>query len=237
MNVYFLLEGKSTETEVYPKWLDYLVPELTQVSNYKDVTHNNYYLFSSNGIPSIYTDLIAAIQDINQINKYKYLVICLDADELTVDERISELYENIKNEEQLNKTKLKIIVQNRCIETWFLGNRYFYTKNPHNHQKFIEYSKFYNVYNNDPELMKKPDTFKDTDSKFHVAYLRAMFTEKGMIEKRRLIYNKSYSKEIQKKSYLAELKKRIDNTPTHLKTFTNFINFCTQLRSEISHSR
>jgi hypothetical protein len=230
MNIYFLLEGKSTESDIYPMWLSYLIPEITRVNHSDDVKQNNYYLFSSNGIPDIYEDIIDAIKDINKINKYNYLVICLDADELTVDERRTEIFEEIKNEEQLIKTQLKIIVQNRCIETWFLGNRRLYTKNPVRSKKFIEYSRFYNVAKDDPELMKKIETFSQSDSKFHADYLKKMFNEK----RDGLTYNKSNSKEVQKKSYLKELEKRIIDTPTHLKTFTNFINFCEEIKSEIS---
>lgn len=81
MNIYFLVEGKSTERKVYPAWLAHLLPELKRVSNYNDVTNNNYYLFSANGYPSIiYEHLPNAIADINANGNYNYLVLCLDAE-------------------------------------------------------------------------------------------------------------------------------------------------------------
>jgi|GEM_PF-3358452 len=64
MNIYFLFEGKSTETKVYPKYLSYLIPELKKVDNYQEVIENNYYIFSSSGYPSIYDDIEYAIEDI-----------------------------------------------------------------------------------------------------------------------------------------------------------------------------
>ena len=53
MNIYFLVEGQSTEPDVYPAWLSFLVPELIRVDNFDEVDRNNYYLFSSCGIPYI----------------------------------------------------------------------------------------------------------------------------------------------------------------------------------------
>ena len=71
MNLYFLVEGR-TELNVYPAWLSYLIPELTKVEYFDKVIENNYYLFSSYGIPYIETDIINAIKDINSIGKYKH---------------------------------------------------------------------------------------------------------------------------------------------------------------------
>lgn len=70
MNLYFLVEGKSTEKKVYPAWLQHLLPELKQVPNYDEVEKNNYYLFSANGYPSIiYEHLPNAIADIQENGK------------------------------------------------------------------------------------------------------------------------------------------------------------------------
>ena len=64
MNLYFLVEGQSTEADVYPAWLSYLIPKLKRVDSFDEVEYNNYYLFSSFGIPSIEKDIINAIEDI-----------------------------------------------------------------------------------------------------------------------------------------------------------------------------
>ena len=34
MNLYFLVEGRRTESKVYPRWLSYLLPEYRQVNNH-----------------------------------------------------------------------------------------------------------------------------------------------------------------------------------------------------------
>lgn len=54
MNLYFVLEGEKTEVQLYPKWIEYVLPELSQVDFEKDVVNNHYYIFSGGGIPSIY---------------------------------------------------------------------------------------------------------------------------------------------------------------------------------------
>ncbi len=69
MNIYFLVEGQSSEADVYPAWLSYLIPELTRVTYFNEVDHNNYYLFSSNGIPYIEKDIVNAAMDINDFGR------------------------------------------------------------------------------------------------------------------------------------------------------------------------
>jgi len=225
MNIYILVEGQSTETDLYPAWLSYLIPELSRVNYFDEVEQNNYYLFSSNGIPSVYDDIINATKDINSTDKYDYFVICLDANSATVNQREDKIVKLLKDEQvNLINTPLKIIVQNRCIETWLLGNIKVYSRNPQNDSQFIEYSDFYNVSQNDPELMNKPDHFRGSISNFHIAYLKAMFRERG-----KMTYSKSNSKEVQKSSYLKELKKRVSATP-HLKSLSTFFEFCEQIR-------
>ncbi|MDB9315843.1 hypothetical protein PN462_22215 [Spirulina sp. CS-785/01] len=124
MNLYFLVEGRSTETKLYPRWLQYLVPELTQVDNHDDVQKNNYYLVSGQGYPAILNYLSTAVEDITEVGVYNYLVICVDADEDSVKERKEEIRTFIEEQNfELGSTKVKIIIQNRCIESWLLGNR------------------------------------------------------------------------------------------------------------------
>jgi len=125
MNIYFLVEGNSTEKQIYPKWLEYLIPNLKRVKYYDQVENNNYYLISGKGYPNILHDgLDNAVDKIRETKKYDYLVICVDADEETVEERVNYI-NNFMQEQNINlgETKVEIIIQNRCIETWLLGNK------------------------------------------------------------------------------------------------------------------
>lgn len=117
MNIYFLVEGRHTEKKIYPEWLKYLIPELIKVDYYDQVKDNNYYLISGKGYPSILGDhLVNAVDKIQETNNYDYLVICVDADEETVEERINYIDNYIQDKSfNLGKTKVVIIIQNRCI--------------------------------------------------------------------------------------------------------------------------
>ncbi|TAH17457.1 MAG: hypothetical protein EAZ08_13610 [Cytophagales bacterium] len=125
MNIYFLVEGRGTEIKVYPKWLSHLVPELQRVQWHYQVVKNNYFIFSGNGFPSLLDNhLRNCIIDINNVGNYDYFVICLDGDDEGIDIRKQKVLDFMAEEKiTLNSdTKFEIIVQNKCIETWFLAN-------------------------------------------------------------------------------------------------------------------
>jgi hypothetical protein len=53
MNLYFLAEGRRSESTVYPKWLKYLLPQYSRVNQYDEVNRNNYFFIDGGGYPSI----------------------------------------------------------------------------------------------------------------------------------------------------------------------------------------
>ncbi|MBD1901689.1 hypothetical protein NDI44_02305 [Trichocoleus sp. DQ-A3] len=228
MNLYFLVEGVRTEKKVYPAWLGHLLPELQRVDAYELVNEKNYYLISGEGYPSLIYDFIPrAIEEINLSGKYDYFVICLDAEENTVADIRNEIDEFMRTESfELGKTKLVIIVQNRCIETWFLGNRKIYSRNPQNQPLLKNYSCYYDVSVDDPELMGKYNDF-NTHAQFHCAYLKALFEEKN------ITYNKRNPGDVLEAYYLNELRQRIKAQPHQLATFGNFIEFCDTIRAKL----
>ncbi|MDX9704044.1 MAG: hypothetical protein RBU23_13515 [Candidatus Auribacterota bacterium] len=227
MNIYFLVEGRRTERKVYPKWITSLIPEMKEIKNAYLATEKNFYIFTGNGYPSLLDNhLRNSIDEINAIGNYNYFVICLDADEFTVDERENEVLHFInKNNLQLNtNTELVIIVQNRCIETWFLGNSKIYKRNPSS-ESLQEYVAFYNVGINDPELMGKFDGF-ETHADFHETYLSEMLAE------RNILYTKKNPRGVTDLSYLQQLIKRT-TTKQHIKSFGNFYDFCLVVMDKI----
>ena len=180
MNLYFLVEGAQSERKVYPAWLAHLLPELQRVNNCDDVNEKNYYLISGEGYPSLIYDFIPrAIAEINSNGKYSYFVVCLDAEENTVAELTTEIY-NFLNEQKLklNNAELVLIFQNRCLESWLLGNRKIYSRNPQN-KPLLDYTKYYDVSVNCPETMGRYQEF-NTHAQFHGAYLRTLFEAKNI---------------------------------------------------------
>jgi hypothetical protein len=233
MNLYLLVEGKA-EFKIYPSWLSYLLPELERVEEFDLVANHNYYIFESAGIPTIIDiDLPNAISDINSTNKYDYLVVCLDADELTVSERrgeIEQVLESPKN--NLGRAKHILVIQNRCIETWLLGNRNIFPRQLENEllqtsQPFLDYSQYYDVSRYDPEKMGKYSEDFNTHAQFHKAYLTALF------KTRSIKYSERNPKDALKEFYLQELQKRIQDDLDHLNTFRHFINFCDMLQTKL----
>ncbi|HVA46363.1 MAG TPA: hypothetical protein VNH11_08320 [Pirellulales bacterium] len=154
MNVYFLVEGKRTERKVYPAWLGHLLPELRQVAQPQDAVENNYFIISGFGYPSMLHDhLPNAVADVNKFDRYSHLVVCLDAEELTINDRRTEVIEFSKQRRcRLLRAELLVIVQNRCLETWFLGNRKIVSRSPQN-QALGRYLAFFDVTRDDPEQM------------------------------------------------------------------------------------
>ncbi len=84
MNLYFLVEGRRTERKVYPMWLSILKPEIKRVNYAVDAASNNYYLISGEGYPLLFNQLRNSILEVNEIGKYDYLVLCLDAEETLI---------------------------------------------------------------------------------------------------------------------------------------------------------
>ncbi|OCT14255.1 hypothetical protein A8709_25845 [Paenibacillus pectinilyticus] len=226
MNLYILVEGKS-EKYIYPAWLKQLLPDLIQVNNHNEVENQNYYLFSCQGYPSILDDIGNAIDDIKLSNKYDYLMVILDADDVAVDDRRAEVLNEVKKH-NFDLSKILVVVQNHCIETWCLGNQRVYSRNPTTIE-FINCADFYCVRENDPEFMGLDGnvTQISTTATYHEYYLSKMLLE------RNTSYSKGKrSKAVQDPGYLSQMLQRIDST-THLNSFREFISIIGGLSQEI----
>ena len=227
MNLYFLVEGKQSERKVYPAWLGYILPELQRVESCDKVKEKNYYLISGEGYPSLIYDFIPrSIAEINSNGKYSYFVVCLDAEENTVAELIAEIEDFLTQQKlKLNNAELVLIFQNRCLESWLLGNRKIYSRNPQN-KHLLDYTKYYDVSVNCPENMGRYQDF-NTHAQFHGAYLRALFEAKN------ITYSKKRPGDVLKPFYLEQLLTRIEFQPEQLTTFRHFIDFCNILKSKL----
>ncbi|MEG4963183.1 MULTISPECIES: hypothetical protein [unclassified Microcoleus] len=226
MNLYFLVEGTQSERKVYPAWLAYLLPELQRVDNCDDVKEKNYYLISGEGYPSLYNYIPPAIAEINSNGKYSYFVVCLDAEENTVAELTTEIEDFLSQQKlKLNNAELVLIFHNRCLESWLLGNRKIYSRNPQN-KPLLDYTKYYDVSVKCPENMVKYQDF-NTHAQFHGAYLRSLFEAKN------ITYSKKRPGDVLKQFYLEQLLARIQLHPEQLTTFRHFIDFCNIVKSKL----
>lgn len=224
MNFYIIVEGDQTEMSVYPAWLSILAPAYVRIKNAWDVDENNYYIFSANGIPSIYNHVTNAILDINGINSkegshYDYLLVCLDTEEESREYILQQIESELKKKGvTLQNAELVVFEHKVCMQTWFLGNQKVFKDNPEG-LEYRDIIRFFNVGTDNPEEMgnMNPDKFPTT-AKFHLRYL------KRMLEERQMTYTKTNTKEIQKDDYLQQLIKRYKDTG-HIATFGSWYEF------------
>ncbi|TDD76928.1 hypothetical protein [Flavobacterium caseinilyticum] len=226
MNLYFILEGEKTEILLYPKWISYVLPDYSQVDFENQVIKNNFYIFSGGGIPSIYNHTVNAIKNINDNPVFDRLIVCLDGEEIGIEGRIKEIKDYIeKSKVILNENcKLDFVVQNVCVETWFLGNRKIVKKNPDG-TLLKEFKIFYDVSTNDPEELDLMKGFRNK-AHFHYSYFREILKEHY-----NLVYKKSQPKVVLEKTFFDELEIRITET-NHLSSFKQLITLLYQIKSE-----
>jgi hypothetical protein len=222
VNLYFLLEGKRTEPKIYPKWLSYLLPNCNRVFSLKDIKSNNYIIFSGMGYPSILNHIKNSIKDFQNYKDIDYLIISVDCEEDTPAKRLADIESEInKFIDKKRREKILVILQNRCIETWLLGNTNIFVRNPQD-DDLKKYISHYNVYENDPEQMGKYKNF-NTTSQFHFDYLKKMLKEKN------ISYAKHNPSDTAEAYYLEQLIKRVEKT-SDLKSFKFFLETIEKLK-------
>lgn len=150
------------------------------------------------------------------------------SEENTVSDLETEIDEFLSQQKlKLNNAELVLIFQNRCLESWLLGNRKIYSKNPQD-KPLLDYTRYYDVSVNCPEKMGSYQEF-NTHAQFHGAYLRALFEAKN------ITYSKKRPGDVLNPFYLEQLLTRIQVHPEQLTTFRQFINFCTIIKSKLQH--
>jgi len=229
VNLYFLVEG-TTERKIYPKWLEILLPNFTRILSPNEANNFNYFLISGGGFPLLLDKgLPNSAADIIDAGNYSYFFIVLDADESTIDERRLEVQVKFEVFDiQLGPCQTDIIVQNRCVETWLLGNRRVFQRQPQSID-LRNCIHFFDVYQNDPELMYKPDKFVESVGWYHKKYLKLILSE------RNISYSEKYPRDTAEPYYLQALQDRVRQTPTHLQSLQYFFNLCYPIDNE-SHN-
>lgn len=104
------------------------------------------------------------------------------------------------------RLKIHSIVQNCCIETWFLGNAKMMRPAPSS-DDLARYKAFYDVRTEDPERMESIDQHTPR-AVFHGRYLKAMLQERSTV----LRYSKQNPGVVMKGEYLDALRRRCQST-------------------------
>jgi hypothetical protein len=219
MNIFVTVEGKA-EDKVYKRWIPYVNPQITYAGRLvSDLTTNSFAIVSGRGFPYYFRVMRDAIEDVNAAGNVDKLVIAVDSEDMTREEKLAELWEFVRDENECPPcaVPINLVVQHFCLETWALGNRRVGPRNPAS-QKLQEYKQTFCVYENDPELLPPYPPRHRTRAQFAKAYLKAMIND----------WNKQQSYSTKRpgalfpQSYFNEVKKRHDATE-HIVSFESFL--------------
>jgi len=216
MNYYIVVEGKSGESKVYPKWIHELNPELTQVYSPAEILHNNFLLVSGNGYPQYFRIVDGAVEDCNAYPSIDFLVIAVDAEDMSREEKIEEIQNHLGT--RIEPHRVKIIVQHPCLETWALGNRIVCRRNPQD-KELRSYLRFYDVRERDPEELPSLEEKNLNRCQFAFVYLKRMLFDRYP----KLTYTKSNPVVIEHERYFAQIKRRLNETD-HICSFEVFVD-------------
>ncbi len=234
MNLYVVVEGRRTEPQLYRAWLPRLIPGLQPVRRLDDLSGDSLYILHGNGYPAIEDRVREAVENISEFPAIDHLLICLDSEEDSWEDRHAELRGLL---DLLSCPRPSTVIVAECsIETWLLGNRRVVRRNPES-ARLREWRAHYDVLELDPEKMRGHPAFR-TRAQFHFAYLQEVFRDRfGATELQRghLAYTKEHPGEAASPSYLDELRRRATEPqpagPPHLQSFARLLSFAETLEA------
>jgi hypothetical protein len=216
MNYYIVVEGKSGERKVYPKWIQILNPDLTQVYSLADISSNNYYLISGNGYPQYLKIVDNAVEDCAANKAVDRLVIAVDAEDFSYQQKEREVVGRVA--ERLDPQRVCIVVQYPCFESWALGNRIVFRRKPVD-STLRRYLRFYDVRTNDPESLPALQEESLNRCQFAFVYLKRILNDRYP----NLTYTKSNPKVVEHPKYFEQIRRRLHETK-HIRSFGSFLD-------------
>lgn len=214
MILYFVVEGRHYEKKIYKKWIPYLKSQLNYVDTVADLKANSFYIVSGNGYPQYKLRIRDACADINNLGNIDCLFICVDTEESKYEARLNEINEYIRNECPPINCEIIVIIQNKCIECWLMGNKDIDISNTSNHE-LVRYRNNYNVNVLDPEKLTSINN--RTIGEYAKRYLILMLRENG------LRYTRNSVRDVATHDYFIKLLERFEDDE-HIKTFQYFVN-------------
>ncbi|MBF0178905.1 MAG: hypothetical protein HQM03_02635 [Magnetococcales bacterium] len=217
MNFYLVVEGEQTEKAIYTAWISYVFSTMTQAERIEDLQGNHFIIFAYKGNPPTRTKLQTHVENVvTHSNIIDHFFIIADAEEESVTCRKQNIEQIVQSILGKRRIHYSIIVQNRCIETWLLGNRRIVKRNPQN-ELLRTYLTDYPVHLQDPETLPIPQEFINSPAAWHMIYLLAIFRENNMR------YSKTNPRDALPKSYFNQLCDRVATTP-HLPSLKRLLD-------------
>lgn len=214
MNLYVVVEGK-VEKDVYREWIPFVNPQLSYIERFNDVTRDCFYLVTGGGYPGYFDVIDDAIKDVKENINFDRLVISVDSEELTCEDKYNEVSVYVSKREV--SVEVRIVIQHFCIETWGLANRKIFSQ-PSQIEKLREYKNFFSVRVNDPELLPPYPKERLNRSQFAEKYLRLALNEKF----KNLTYTKKAPNVLLHPKYFDQVKNRFLETH-HIASFETFL--------------
>lgn len=214
MRLYVVVEG-TCEKKVYTGWIQFINPTLKYSEDFYKLTENSFAILSGGGYPSYYKIIENAIADVNSLGNVDRLIISIDSEDMTREEKYNEVY-NFVTKFECN-SKIIIIIQHFCLETWALGNRIILRRNTSN-ERLKTYMNCFDVITKDPELLPHYPPEDLTRAQFAYKYLRTIISDRYSS----IAYSKSRPNIIINNGYFCQLKKRFNETG-HISSFESFL--------------
>lgn len=170
MNIYAIVEGEKATKKIYRNWISYFNNKLKPIDSLIEYKENNYFLFAGHGQNEFPDKIAKAVEDVNAIESVDRLVIGIDSENLSFEEKKLEVESWI--EKFKIRVEVRIVIQHFCLETWLLGNRTVFRKKPQD-LDLLKYIDLFDVRTYDPELLPKNDEEGLNRAKFAYRYLRA----------------------------------------------------------------
>jgi hypothetical protein len=215
MNVYVVVEGKA-EKIIYKSWIPLVNPALKSVDRISDVNSGSFHVVSGHGYPFYLEVIDNALSDVNHLRVFDRLVISVDSEEMTREEKLSEILEYLDGKQCI--AEVKIVIQHFCLETWALGNRRVVRRQPAS-QRLRRYKGFFDVRIRDPELLPAYPGEDLNRAQFAAKYLSAVLNDRND----RITYSKHTPRFISHCKYFDQVRLRLRDTG-HIASFESFLD-------------
>lgn len=208
MNIYIVTEG-ITESIVYKSWIPQINPLLTAVKTIAEVDEHKFLIVSSMGYPFYFETIANAVADVNSSQKFNRLVITVDSEEMSREDKHEEVASFIRL--QRCDSDVRIVVQHFCFEAW--AYRKIIRTNPEN-KRLKRYKDLFDVRQQDPELLPPLSEENLNRAQFAEKYLRLALNDRYPT----LSYSKSNPKTITHAKYFEQVSLRASSTD-HIASF------------------